>query len=183
MPAYHSSYNDEDEHRVVGNMALLPFKSRIRGPAPPPADPSRDDIIAEALDLFRANSLFRNFEIKGPADRLLIYLILFIGDCLTRITHSKPAWGQNEALKHLSNYSIETFTIPGEPGFPLNSLYAAPSNRLDADALRAYLTQARQEATMRLVERVYSDGTGRPSKWWLAFAKRHFLGKSLETRA
>ncbi|SCZ92569.1 BZ3500_MvSof-1268-A1-R1_Chr5-2g07987 [Microbotryum saponariae] len=183
MPAYHSSYNDEDEHRVVGNMALLPFNSRIRGPAPPPADPSRDDIIAEALDLFRANSLFRNFEIKGPADRLLIYLILFIGDCLTRITQSKPAWGQNEALKHLSNHSIETFTIPGEPGFPLNSLYAAPSNRLDADALRAYLTQARQETTVRLVERVYSDGTGRPSKWWLAFAKRHFLGKSLETRA
>lgn len=51
-----------------------------------PADPNRDDIVTEALDLFRANSLFRNFEIKGPADRLLIYLILFIGDCLTKIT-------------------------------------------------------------------------------------------------
>lgn len=37
------------------------------------------------MDLFRANSLFRNFEIKGPADRVLIYLILFIGDCLTKI--------------------------------------------------------------------------------------------------
>lgn len=28
------------------------------------------DIIDEAIDLFRANSLFRNFEIKGPADRV-----------------------------------------------------------------------------------------------------------------
>jgi len=48
-------------------------------------DPSRPDIIAESLDLFRANALFRNFEIQGPADRLLIYIILFIGDCLTKI--------------------------------------------------------------------------------------------------
>ena len=45
-------------------------------------DPSRPDIVDEAIDLFRANSLFRNFEIKGGADRALIYLILFISDCL-----------------------------------------------------------------------------------------------------
>lgn len=32
---------------------------------PPLADPSQPDIIEEALDLFRANCLFRNFEIKG----------------------------------------------------------------------------------------------------------------------
>ena len=28
------------------------------------------DILDESIDLFRANSLFRNFEIKGPADRV-----------------------------------------------------------------------------------------------------------------
>jgi len=27
---------------------------------------------------------------------------------------------------------MENFTLPGEPGFPLNSLYAAPASRLDA---------------------------------------------------
>ena len=31
------------------------------------ADPSQPDIIEEALDLFRANCLFRNFEIKGAS--------------------------------------------------------------------------------------------------------------------
>lgn len=30
-------------------------------------DPSRPDIIEESLDLFRANCLFRNFEIKGAS--------------------------------------------------------------------------------------------------------------------
>lgn len=61
-----------------------------------PADVERDDIITESLDLFRANSLFRNFEIKGPADRVLIYLILFVGDCLTKIaqcTSRSERWG------------------------------------------------------------------------------------------
>lgn len=38
------------------------------------------------------------------------------------------------------------------------------------EALRAYLTQARQETVARLVERVYdAQSGGRPSKWWMAF--------------
>lgn len=36
---------------------------------------------------------------------------------------------------------------------------------------------------MRLLARVYEDaagaGDGRPSKWWLSFTKRKFMGKSL----
>ena len=36
------------------------------------------DIVDEALALFRANVLFRNFEVHGSADRVLIYLTLFI---------------------------------------------------------------------------------------------------------
>jgi actin related protein 2/3 complex subunit 3 len=46
-----------------------------------------------------------------------------------------------------------------------------------ADYLRQYLTQARQEMAARLIEKVYIDG--KPSKWWLAFTKRRFMGKSL----
>lgn len=36
------------------------------------------DIIDEAIDLYRANCLFKNFEITGPGDRVLVYLTLFI---------------------------------------------------------------------------------------------------------
>lgn len=70
MPAYHSAYNDDPDARIAASMSLLPIRSRIRGPAPQPVDPSAMDIVDEAIDLFRANSLFRNFEIKGPADRV-----------------------------------------------------------------------------------------------------------------
>jgi hypothetical protein len=32
--AYHSSFNDDTSVRQVGNMALLPINTKIRGPAP-----------------------------------------------------------------------------------------------------------------------------------------------------
>ncbi|PWN49456.1 putative ARC18-subunit of the Arp2/3 complex [Violaceomyces palustris] len=177
MPAYHSAYNHETDVRLVGNMSLLPIRTKFRGPAPPPVDPTVMDIVDESIDLFRANSLFRNFEIKGHADRVLIYLILFISDCLSKISSARVPMTQNEANKQLSTYAVDSFALPGDANFPLNSLYAPPANRMDADLLRQYLTQARQETAARLVEKIYIDG--KPSKWWLSFTKRRFMGKSL----
>jgi len=34
MQAYHSAFNEEQDVRLIGNLALLPFKSKIRGAAP-----------------------------------------------------------------------------------------------------------------------------------------------------
>jgi len=48
------------------------------------------DPLDEVLSLFRANTFFRNFEIKGPADRLLIYGILFLSECLGKVKSSMP---------------------------------------------------------------------------------------------
>ena len=41
--------------------------------------------------MFRANTFFRNFEIQGPADRLLIYGILFVSECLGKIRPNMSA--------------------------------------------------------------------------------------------
>ena len=68
---------------------MLPFRTSFRGPASQPTDGSLPsfptnhlanykDIVEEALDLFRGNVFFANFEVKGPADRLLVVLILYI---------------------------------------------------------------------------------------------------------
>ncbi|GAA5942416.1 Arc18p [Sporobolomyces koalae] len=189
MPAYHSSYNDPEDlsqSRQIGNLSLLPFSSSIRGAAPTPADPSRPDIISEALSLFRANSLFRNFEIAGNADRVLIYLILFTGDCLAKIGHAR-VWSAQEAQKHLTTYAIDHFSLPGEPGFPMNNVFVGPpaGDRPSSDSLKSYLLHARQELVLRLVQQVYDpkdESTERgtkPSKWWLSFQRRKFMGKSL----
>lgn len=148
------------------------------------------------MDLFRANSLFRNFEIKGPADRTLIVLILFVSDCLAKIGSAKAVPTQIEASKTLNTLSVDNFPIPGDANFALNSHYAAPGSRIDAgkccdvyaayhhlmavaDFLRQYLVQVRQELAARLVERLYADGTGKPSKWWMSFQKRRFMNRSL----
>jgi hypothetical protein len=92
-----------------GNFALLPLRTRTRGPAQQlpalPADVTELTIDAshesydpldEILALFRANTFFRNFEIKGPADRVLIYGILYVSEVLGKI---RPGMGRREAEK------------------------------------------------------------------------------------
>ena len=90
------------------------------------------DIVDETLDLFRANSLFRNFEIKGPADRALIILILFVSDCLAKIGSARTTPGQTEASKTLNTLAVDNFAIPGDSNFSLNAHYAPPASRADA---------------------------------------------------
>ena len=60
---------------------VLPLKTLVRGPAPPAAS-DQTDIIDEALEYFRANVLFRQYDPQGPADRVLCYLTIYIGECI-----------------------------------------------------------------------------------------------------
>ncbi|KAH3672347.1 hypothetical protein WICMUC_004319 [Wickerhamomyces mucosus] len=143
-----------------------------------PAYPSQldYDIIDESLDLFRANSFFKNFEIKGPADRVLIYGILYISDCLSKLSSNTT---RNESIKILTNLSLDQFAVPGDGNFPLNSLYQSPKDRAEYDLLKQYLTQFRQELASRVIERIYDNESTTPSKYWLAFTRRRFMNKSL----
>lgn len=70
----------------------------------------------------------------GPADRLLIYFILFISECLTKLapTPTRPSPSYQEAVKQLSTLAVDSFALPGDAGFPLNSMYHAPASRADA---------------------------------------------------
>lgn len=76
-------------------------------------------------------------DIPGPADRLLIYLILFISECLTKLapTPGRLSPGYQEATKVLQTLAVDSFALPGDAGFPLNSLYHAPASRTDAGKL------------------------------------------------
>lgn len=115
----------------IGNLAVLPLKTSVRGPAPSPEDNEAQDIIDEAIALFRANCLFRNYEIYGAADRVLLYLILWISDCLGRI-QAKPTWTANEANKQLQSVAVDHFALPGDPGFPMNNMYEKAASKADA---------------------------------------------------
>ena len=133
VQAYNSIFNnDPNTPRLIGNFPLLPLRTKTRGPAytlplvslpayeaPDPDDESYD-ILDEVLALFRANTFFRNFEIQGPADRLLVYGIWFVSDCLTKI---KPKASAREAQKDVMNLALDSnFAIPGDPAWPLNQV-------------------------------------------------------------
>lgn len=150
-------------------MALLPLRTRTRGPAQTlPALTSPDtpltidsthtsyDPLDEVLSLFRANTFFRNFEIRGPADRTLIYGILYLSSLIPLL---KPSMSKREAEKTLLNVALDSnFAMPGDAGFPLNQAFEAPKDRGQGEVLRQYIGQMRQELAARLLERLFAEG-------------------------
>ncbi|KAJ9594519.1 hypothetical protein L9F63_014056, partial [Diploptera punctata] len=153
MPAYHSGFLEYNQ--MVGNMALLPFRTQFRGPAP--TFTKENDIIDESLYFFKANVFFRTYEIKSEADRVLIYITLYITECLKKL---QKCSNKNQGLQEMYTLAISKFDIPGEPGFPLNSVYAKPF--CFADLMRQYLQQIRQETGVRVCEKFLVQMMGNP---------------------
>mmetsp|Transcript_79096 Transcript_79096/g.191582 ORF Transcript_79096/g.191582 Transcript_79096/m.191582 type:complete len:189 (+) Transcript_79096:168-734(+) len=186
MPVYHSAHNEAEGVRVACGCAILPMATSARGPAPPRAPPAgaagaagddlggKPDIVDEALTYFRANVFFKNFEIKGPADRVLVYLTLFTHYCLTKVA---PIKTEADGRRELARLSIARPTIPGEPGFPLSGMFPDPAGGEEAELCRSYFKQIRETLVSRLADRIYADGA--PNKFWMAFSKRKFMNKVL----
>ena len=105
----------------------------------------------EAIAYFRANVLFRKYDVKGasgPAharvtraltllctagssDKLLIYLTLYISSCLRKL-ESCPSLAAGQ--KAVFNLAMEPFALPGDAGWPLGGLFTTPANREEAGA-------------------------------------------------
>lgn len=184
MPPFHTSLGGDpgttgDGPRKVAGWPLLPLRVTIkgggRGPAP---STNQEDVVDQSLDLFKANILFKNFEIETDVDRVQVYITLYIIECLKKLQKSpnKERGGQD-----MYSLALENFALPGEAGFPLNAFYPRPSKQ-ETDELKQFMTQLRQETGARLVERVFApelSQDGKPSKWWVCFAKRKFLNVSL----
>lgn len=157
---------------------MCPLKTDIRGPAPMGAN-DQDDIIDEVIFYFRANVLFRNYMIEGGADRTLIYLTLHAVQLLVKLEKIED---KNSAMRELRSLSRDkAFSAPGDSGFVLGNMYGSPANKQEVDTWKAYMKQAREELSIRLVEKVFDEKYqgGKKNKWWQAFSKRKFMGKSL----
>jgi len=172
MPAYHSNFNQYEAMEVCG-CGVYPIKTAIRGPATVMTE-ATPDIIDETIEYFRANVLFRNFEVKGPADRLLIYLTLFVQQCIKRVERTEK---RADAQKALHTLACENFALPGDAGFPLTGTIVAPASREEQDQLRAFWKQMREETSLRMLDRLF-DGETR-NKWWMSFSKRKFMDRQL----
>ncbi|KAJ8605587.1 hypothetical protein CTAYLR_000019 [Chrysophaeum taylorii] len=173
MPAYHSKFEGSCEEAC--GCGLLPLKTKTRGPAPPCA-PSDEDIVDETIRYFRPNSLFRNFEVKGSADRTLIYLTLTLQQILKECERFKT---RPEAEKAVHSLVVKQFPIPGGPGWSLGGMFPIPKDLQEGETWRLYMKQAREEVASRTLDILfYPDGT--KNKWWNAFAKRKFMNKELK---
>ncbi len=174
QPAYHSSFTDF-KGQVACGCAILPLVSKVKGPAPRQND--GEDIIEEVLRYFKANVLFRNYEIKTPADRVLIYLTLYVHQCLLRIERKK-AEKKEEVDKILFGLAQESFKAPGDSDFVLGG-YFASGNAQEKQLWTEYMKQAREETGQRLMTKIF-DKSGKLDKFWMQFVKRKFLNKALE---
>eukprot|EP00009_Paramoeba_aestuarina_P000982 CAMPEP_0201514510 /NCGR_PEP_ID=MMETSP0161_2-20130828/6333_1 /ASSEMBLY_ACC=CAM_ASM_000251 /TAXON_ID=180227 /ORGANISM="Neoparamoeba aestuarina, Strain SoJaBio B1-5/56/2" /LENGTH=157 /DNA_ID=CAMNT_0047911089 /DNA_START=153 /DNA_END=626 /DNA_ORIENTATION=+ len=156
-------------------MAILPLKTGYKGPAPPSRDQNSPDIIDEAIEFFKANVMFRNYDVQGPADRVLLYLTLYIHLCLTKIANKS----KGDAVNTLYQVAIQNFSIPGDSNFALGGFVTNPANRGEADTIRQYITQLRQECGKRVCDHIYAYGEGSPDKFWMMWTKRKFLNTTL----
>mmetsp|Transcript_45719 Transcript_45719/g.87412 ORF Transcript_45719/g.87412 Transcript_45719/m.87412 type:complete len:171 (-) Transcript_45719:374-886(-) len=168
---YHSSIDPAGCSAPCG-CALLPLRTQTRGPAP---ITQGVDIVDEAISFYRANVLYRNYDVKGPSDKTLIYLELCIGQFLKRFEGCKT---KPDAYKMVNTLVLEPFLMPGDAGFALGGFVHAPSNRTDAENWRAYFKQAREETGLRLLEKCYTAEGGH-NKYWMAFSSRKFLNKTI----
>ena len=144
------------------------------------------DIIDEAITTFRANVLFKNFEVNNGADRTMIYLTLYIQLCLKeceRVKTKKEAKtalfqvgfavavlnNDNISLTHLGcarihtqkytqQLALKSFSLPGDPGWSLGGLFPTASSRDEAETFKSYIKQARTECSERVLDRFYEEG-------------------------
>ena len=89
MPSYHSVFNKKENLKKLCGIPVFEFKEKKT----PTLDHTKLkvdlkqielDIIDEAIIYFRANVLFKNFNIEGDADKLLVYITVFIQKCLEK---------------------------------------------------------------------------------------------------
>lgn len=168
----------------MSGVAKLPVK-RSKEPISEPKNaselPEFSSIVDEALYLFRANIFFKNFEIKGPADRTLLYALLFIQENLSQIAQMAANGKSRKEMEKvlLINASGSNFPIPGDSSFNLSAIFPNPKDRNESEALRQYLTELRVELVHGLLDKLFSESQEVADKWWLSLSKRKFMNKSL----
>ncbi|KAI3495976.1 hypothetical protein L1887_38324 [Cichorium endivia] len=167
---YHSRIVDLKGVSKACGCPLLPLKNQTTGHAPRLSDQG-EDIVDEAIKLFRANVFFKHFDLRTPADRILVYLTFYINMALKRLEGCRTV---TEGTKAIKNLSLEEIYVPGESGFPFSGIFPLPGSKKEAEVIRDYFKHVREETSKRLLNVAYR-ANGTPNKWWLAFAKRKFI--------
>ncbi|EAR93892.2 ARP2/3 complex ARPC3, 21 kDa subunit (macronuclear) [Tetrahymena thermophila SB210] len=171
--AEHSSFNAVNNVEVVCGMAIPPIKTKVQGPAATIPQQDVIDIIDEAIKFFRPNLLFKNYEIKGPGDVFIIYMTVFITQCLRKIANEEK---EANALRMLIEMARLPVPKPNEAGFFMRGIAKDPTSNAEGEKFSAYLKQAKEELVNRLIKVLYKDGVKSwDHKFWVGLSKKNFM--------
>ena len=177
MPSYHSVWNKKKPDQKYCGIPVFDFK-KDKTPSldysklnVTPIESIELDIIDEAIIYFRANVLFKNFSIEGDADKLIVYITVFIQKCLERAgLNTEP----NTAKVNMKKLVESCEYIPNTENF-FNVLVDKKDNEISN--LQKYLKDIRKEVVNRLIYILYDDEkTSIDRKFWLALGKKKFMG-------
>ena len=182
MPSYHSIFNKLEADQKYCGIPVLEFKEKKT----PTLDSSKLkevknlkqielDIIDEAIIYFRANVLFKNFNIDGDADKVLVYLTVFIQKCLEKANDPNPA----KAKENMKKLVDQCEYIPKTENF-FNVLVTKKDS--EVPNLQKYLKSLRKETVERLIYILFEDEkTKMDFKYWVALGKKKFMGYEMMT--
>jgi actin related protein 2/3 complex subunit 3 len=175
MPSYHSVFNKLEVQKFCG-IPSLDFK-KDKTPSLDPTklstaiNDNQLDIIDEGLIYFRANVLFKNFNIEGDADKLLVYIIVFIQKCLEK--GNDP--DEKKAKENMNKLISTCEWIPQSENF--FNILADPKDKSNVGNLQKYLKEIRQEVVKRLIYILFDNpSTAMDRKFWLGLGKKKFMG-------
>ena len=177
MPSYHSIFND-NKYVLSCGIPLIEYKSNKKpnldvGQLKLSINEIEIDIIDEALMYFRANVLFKNFPILGDADKLLVYITVFIQKCLEVISSCNDDY---DKIRIQIKYLIDDAEwSPNLKTHFFNNLVTVKNTEINE--LQTYLKNLRKEVIIRLMSILFeSDCKSLDYKYWLAFSKKKFMG-------
>ena len=180
MPSYHSVFNKIKVCQKYCGIPVFEFKEKKT----PTLDASKLkvdlnqielDIIDEAIIYFRANVFFKSFKIEGDADKLLVYITVFIQKCLEIANGQNPT----KAKENMKKLVDQCEYIPKAENF-FNILVTKKDNEIPK--LQKYLKRIRKETVERLIYILFVDEkTKMDFKYWVALGKKKFMGYDMMT--
>ena len=129
------------------------------------------DIIDEAILYFRANVFFKNFAIEGDADKVLVYLTVFIQKILERgnVPDEKKS---REIIKGL----VEKCEYVKKSENFFNLLVTDDHNASSMTNLQNYLRELRAETVDRMINILFDNPiTKMDRKFWMQLGKKKFM--------
>jgi actin related protein 2/3 complex subunit 3 len=170
--AINSKWNGKESEILLG-IGICPLTGNSKGPAKPLKD--GEDIIDEAIRIYRFNVSMKTFPVKGAADRTMVYLTVYtnwfvsqLADIMDKTTALKFA--ELQAIKQELNASDKNHFLAG--------LLLPAKKPTEAKAWSDYLKQLRSELSRRLCERLYNENGSHTAdfKFWLGLSRRPFMG-------